>query len=162
MAKYTAKKIRTTPIWYAIVLMIIGALLIVGGSSAAENISKWMVTVIGIVLIVFGVLSAASGLVSTGIVEILFGVLMVVFAWLFYWVAFLFLGICLFAYGIRNLALHSGFILTNIIDLIVGLAIILLSMGFRFQWNAILIEVIYIVAGAMMFIDGIMMLVGKK
>ncbi len=162
MAKYTAKKIRTTPIWYAIVLMIIGALLIVGGSSAAENISKWMVTVIGIVLIVFGVLSAASGLVSIGIVEILFGVLMVVFAWLFYWVAFLFLGTCLFAYGIRNLALHSGFILTNIIDLIVGLAIILLSMGFRFQWNAILIEVIYIVAGAMMFIDGIMMLIGKK
>ncbi len=162
MAKYRARKIRATPIWYAIVLMIIGALLIVGGSTAAENISKWMVTIIGIVLIVFGVLSAAAGLVTTGIVEILFGVLMVVFAWLFYWVAFLFLGICLFAYGIRNLAFHSGFILANIIDLIVGLAIILLSMGFKFQWNAIVVEVIYIIAGAMMFIDGIMMLIGKK
>lgn len=162
MAKYRARKIRTTPIWYAIVLMIIGTLLIVGGSTAAENISKWMVTIIGIVLIVFGVLSAAAGLVTTGIVEILFGVLMVVFAWLFYWVAFLFLGICLFAYGIRNLAFHSGFIIANIIDLIVGLAIILLSMGFKFQWNAIVVEVIYIIAGAMMFIDGIMMLIGKK
>ncbi len=162
MAKYKARKIRTTPLWYAILLMVVGVLLIVGGSTAAQNISQWMVTIIGIVLIVFGVLNAAGGLITTGIIQILFGVLMVVFAWLFYWLAFLFLGICLFAYGIRNLAFHSGFIVANIIDLVVGLAIILLSMGFKFNWNTIVVEVIYIVAGAMMFIDGLLMLIKKN
>lgn len=162
MAKYKAKKIRTTPIWYAIVLMIVGALLIVGGSTAAQNISQWMVTIIGIVLIVFGVLNAAAGFVTTGIIQILFGVLMVVFAWLFYWIAFLFLGICLFAYGIRNLAYHSGWILSNILDLVVGLAIILLSMGFKFQWAAIVVEIIYIVAGVLLFIDGLMILIKRQ
>lgn len=163
MAKYTAKKVGSnTPLWYAIALMLIGALLIVGGSTAAENISKWMITIIGVVLVVFGVLTTLGGFLVTGLVEILFGVLMIVFAWFFYWLAFLFLGISLFAYGVRCIAYHSGWIVTGIIDLIVGLAIILLSFGFRFNWAATVVEIIYIAAGVLMFVDGLLILIKRN
>ncbi len=161
MAKYVAKKVGEAPLWYAIVLMVVGILLIIGGSSAAESISKWMITVIGIVLAVFGILSMLGGLIGTGIVIVAFGALMITFAWLFYWLAFLILGISLLAYGIRGIAYHSGWILTNIVDLIIGVAIISLSLGFRFNWASTIIEIIYIASGALMFVDGLLILVRK-
>lgn len=162
MAKYQAKKIRTTPIWYAILLMVIGVLLIIGGSSAAESITKGIITVAGVFLIVFGVINVIGGGFVMGVIQILFGILIAVFAWFFYWLCFLILGIVLFASGISRLVHHQGWILTNIVNLVVGVAIILLSLGFKFEWAQIAIEIIYITAGVLLLLDGILILVKRE
>ncbi len=161
MAKYKARRIGITPIWYAILMIVVGALLIVGGSTAAQNISSIITMIIGILLIVFGVLNIISGFVTLGVVQLVFGILMVSFAWVFYWIAFLFLGVILLAYGLQGLIRSRGWIITNIIDLIIGVAIILLALGFKFTWAATLVEIIYIVAGALLVIDGILALIRR-
>lgn len=161
MAKYKAKKLGVTPILYSILMIVMGVLLIVGGSSAAANISQIMVTVIGAILIVFGIYNAVIGFIGLGAVQMVFGILMIAFAWYFVWLAFLFLGVILFAYGIQGLVRKDGWFLTNIIDLVIGVAIILLALGFKFSWAATLVEIIYIVAGVMLVIDGILSLIRR-
>lgn len=108
MAKYVARKIRTTPIWYAILLMVIGILLIVGGSGAAESITKGIITAVGVLLAAFGIIRLIAGDFIMGVVLILFGILIAVFAWFFYWLCFLILGVVLFASGVTRLVYHRG------------------------------------------------------
>lgn len=162
MGKNVARKVRMTPIWYAILLMIIGVLLIVGGAGAAQTMTQIVITIIGVFLIVYGIINVLAGLAVLGIIQLVFGILMVCFAWFFYWLGFLVLGIILLANAIDRIAHHQGWLITNIISLIVGAAIILLSLGFKFEWAATLIEVIYIAAGVLLLVDGILMLVARK
>lgn len=161
MGKKVARKVRSTPLWYAIVLIILGALLIIGGAGMAETMSKVVITIMGVVLLAYGIVNTVVGFTFLGIIQILFGILMICFAWFFYWLAFLILGIILFAYAIERIAAHQGWLITNIVSLIVGLAIILLSLGFKFAWAETLIQVIYIVAGILLVIDGILIIVRR-
>lgn len=162
MAKYVARRIRTAPIWYAILLMVIGILLIIGGSGAAESITKGIITVVGVLLAVFGVINAIAGFFVMGVIQILFGILIAVFAWFFYWLCFLILGIVLFASGISRLMRHQGWIVTNIVNLVVGIAIIILSLGFKFEWAQVAVEILYISAGVLLLLDGILILVKRN
>lgn len=162
MGKKVARKVRTTPIWYAILLIILGVLLVIGGAGMAETISKVVITVMGVFLLAYGIINTLAGFTFLGILQIIFGILMICFAWFFYWLAFLVLGVILFAYGISRIAHHQGWLITNIINLIVGLAIILLSMGFKFAWAETVVQIIYIVAGALLIVDGILILVRRS
>ena len=162
MAKYVARRIRTTPNWYAILLMVIGALLIIGGSGAAESITKGIITVVGVLLAAFGIVSLIAGDFIMGVVLILFGILIAVFAWFFYWLCFLILGIVLFASGVTRLVYHRGWIITNIVNLVVGVAIVLLSLGFKLEWAQVAVEALYITAGVLLLLDGILILVKRN
>ena len=162
MAKYVARRIRTTPIWYAVLLMVIGALLIIGGSGAAESITKGIITAVGVLLAAFGVVSLSAGDFIMGVVVILFGILIAVFAWFFYWLCFLILGIVLFASGVTRLVYHRGWIITNIVNLVVGVAIVLLSLGFKLEWAQVAVEALYITAGVLLLLDGILILVKRN
>ena len=162
MAKYVARRIRTTPIWYAILLMVIGALLIIGGSGAAESITKGIITVVGVLLAAFGIVSLIAGDFIMGVVLILFGILIAVFAWFFYWLCFLILGVVLFASGVTRLVYHRGWIITNIVNLVVGVAIVLLSLGFKLEWAQVAVEALYITAGVLLLLDGILILVKRN
>ena len=162
MAKYVARRIRTTPNWYAILLMVIGALLIIGGSGAAESITKGIITVVGVLLAAFGIVSLIAGDFIMGVVLILFGILIAVFAWFFYWLCFLILGIVLFASGVTRLVYHRGWIITNIVNLVVGVAIVLLSLGFKLEWAQVAVEILYIAAGVLLLLDGILILVKRN
>ena len=162
MAKYVARRIRTTPIWYAVLLMVIGALLIIGGSGAAESITKGIITAVGVLLAAFGIVSLIAGDFIMGVVVILFGILIAVFAWFFYWLCFLILGIVLFASGVTRLVYHRGWIITNIVNLVVGVAIVLLSLGFKLEWAQVAVEALYITAGVLLLLDGILILVKRN
>ena len=162
MAKYVARRIRTTPIWYAGRLMVIGALLIIGGSGAAESITKGIITAVGVLLAAFGIVSLITGDFIMGVVLILFGILIAVFAWFFYWLCFLILGIVLFASGVTRLVYHRGWIITNIVNLVVGVAIVLLSLGFKLEWAQVAVEALYITAGVLLLLDGILILVKRN
>lgn len=163
MAKYVARRIRTTPIWYAVLLMVIGILLIVGGSGAAESITKGIITAVGVLLAAFGIVSLLiAGDFNMGVVLILFGILIAVFAWFFYWLCFLILGVVLFASGVTRLVYHRGWIITNIVNLVVGVAIVLLSLGFKLEWAQVAVEALYITAGVLLLLDGILILVKRN
>lgn len=162
MAKYVARRIRTAPIWYAILLMVIGILLIIGGSGAAESITKGIITVVGVLLAAFGIISLLAGGFIMGTILILFGILIAVFAWFFYWLCFLILGVVLFASGVTRLVNHQGWIITHIVNLVVGVAIVLLSLGFKLEWAQIAVEALYISAGVLLLLDGILILVKRN
>lgn len=162
MAKYVARRIRTTPIWYPVLLIVIGALLIIGGSGAAESITKGIITTVGVLLAAFGIIRLIAGDFIMGVVLILFGILIAVFAWFFYWLCFLILGVVLFASGVTRLVYHRGWIITNIVNLVVGVAIVLLSLGFKLEWAQVAVEALYITAGVLLLLDGILILVKRN
>ena len=142
--------------------MVIGALLIIGGSGAAESITKGIITAVGVLLAAFGIVSLIAGNFIMGVVLILFGILIAVFAWFFYWLCFLILGIVLFASGVTRLVYHRGWIITNIVNLVVGVAIVLLSLGFKLEWAQVAVEALYITAGILLLLDGILILVKRN
>ena len=166
MAK--AKKISKAnhSLWLAIVFMIFGVCLMFGGFGAAHNVLGITFTVMGIVLIVLGVLNAVIGMIPFAVAELLLGVLMIVFAWTLTWVAFLVIGVYLFIVGIAGLMNKRGNQLVNIIDFVIGLLLILNAVGYNIHtdmaWVAVALNVVTIVAGALLFVDGLLLLIGSK
>ncbi len=158
MAK--AKKISKAnhSLLLAIVFMIFGVCLMFGGFGAAHNVLGITFTVMGIVLIVLGVLNAVIGMIPFAVAELLLGVLMIVFAWTLTWVAFLVIGA-----GLMN---KRGNQLVNIIDFVIGLLLILNAVGYNIHtdmaWVAVALNVVTIVAGALLFVDGLLLLIGSK
>ena len=164
MAK--AKKISkaNNSLLIAIVFMILGACLMLGGFGAASNMMSIIFTIMGIVLVVLGVLSAVAGIISLAVVELALGVLMIIFAWTLTWVAFLVIGVYLFVVGLTGILGKSANKLVFIIDFIIGLLLILRAFGVHLtgDWVAVALNVITIVAGALLFVDGLLMLIAKK
>ena len=148
----------------AIVFMILGVCLMLGGFGAASNAMNIIFTVMGIVLVALGVLSAVAGLIPLAVIELFLGVLMIIFAWTLTWVAFLVIGIYLFIVGLIGLLKKRGNSLVNIIDFIIGLLLLLRAFGVHLQgdWVGTFLNIITIVAGALLLVDGILMLIGSK
>ena len=91
---------------------------------------------------------------------------MIVFAWTLTWVAFLVIGVYLFIVGIAGLTNKRGNQLVNIIDFVIGLLLILNAVGYNIHtdmaWVAVALNVVTIVAGALLFVDGLLLLIGSK
>lgn len=153
-------KLSNASLLYAILSIVIGVMLLVGGFGAAADIMKWVVLVMGIVLVVFGILALTSGAVTVGVVELVVGILMIVFAWTLVWLAFLILGILLLAAGIQGIT-KKGNIIVTILDIVLGIALICLSLGLNWGWNATVVNVIFYITGALMIVDGILVLIKK-
>ena len=166
MAK--AKKISAnSSLLMAIIFIVLGVMLLIGGVGAATNILMWIVFVMGIVLIVFGVLALLGGLIPVGVVELVVGILMVSFAWTLAWVAILVLGVLLLVAGIQGLG-GKGNALTVVLDIILGIALICFSLGINWgnAWFgdvwATISNILFYVLGALMIVDGVLMLVVSK
>ena len=56
--------------WYAIFSIVIGILLVVGGTGAAANISQIMVTIMGVILLAFGIVNLCFGAIFYGVGEL--------------------------------------------------------------------------------------------
>ena len=64
MAKTTNKNF-----WPAVILIVLGLALALGGIGAAKNIANVLITIIGVILIAYGILSIFSlGLMLLGII----------------------------------------------------------------------------------------------
>ena len=164
MAK--AKKISkaNNSLLVAIVFMILGVCLMLGGFGAASNAMNIIFTVMGIVLVVLGVLSAVAGLIPLAVIELFLGVLMIVFAWTLTWVAFLVIGIYLFVVGLLGMMKKGGNTLASVIDFVIGLLLILRAFGVHLQgdWVGTALNIITIIAGALLLVDGVLMLIHVK
>ena len=155
-----AKK-KTIPsyVLYAILLIVLGILFLVGGAGTAKNLLNIILTVGGVVLVVLGVLNLLAGLLPIGIAYLIFGVLLIAFAWTLAWIAFLAIGVLLLVNGIANLAKRRGWIVNNVIALVVGVLVLLLAFGVNWAWS--FVNIIFYVVGALMIVEGILVLVKK-
>lgn len=155
-----AKK-KTIPsyVLYAILLIVLGILFLVGGAGTAKNLLNIILTVGGVVLVVLGVLNLLAGLLPIGIAYLIFGVLLIAFAWTLAWIAFLAIGVLLLVNGIANLAKHRGWVVNNVIALVVGILVLLLAFGVNWAWS--FVNIIFYVVGALMIVEGILVLVKK-
>ncbi len=156
-----AKK-KTIPsyVLYAILLIVLGILFLVGGAGTAKNLLNIILTVGGVVLVVLGVLNLLAGLLPIGIAYLIFGVLLIAFAWTLAWIAFLAIGVLLLVNGIANLAKRRGWIVNNVIALVVGVLVLLLAFGVNWAWS--FVNIIFYVVGALMIVEGILVLVKKN
>ena len=166
MAK-AKKVISNNNLLLALVFIILGVCLMLGGFGAAQSMSSILFTVMGIVLIVLGVLSAVAGLIPVAVIQLLLGILMVVFAWTLTWIAFLVIGIFLLVTGIQGLGNKRSSKLVSILDFVIGLLLILRAFGYYIPsdwgaWVATLLNVLTIVAGALLAVDGVLILIGRK
>jgi hypothetical protein len=150
------RKISTSVAVYALLLIVFGILFLIGGAGTATHLMEIFVTVMGVALIVWGVLSIAHKDVTAGIIQILVGVLLIVFSWTVIWIAYIALGIGLAIIGVSGIVQKQGRLVTNIVDLIIGIVLILLAFGVQGAWSAA--NVFFYIVGALMIVDGIMVL----
>ena len=156
MAKTTNKNF-----WPAVILIVLGLALALGGIGAAKNIANVLITIIGVILIAYGILSIFSlGLMLLGIIEIAVGVVIIVFSWTILWVALLILGISLIIYVLRGLlGGKKAYFLSSLLQLAAGVLVLLVSFGNHFAWE--FVNVLYIIAGVLMVVDGVLILSNK-
>ena len=147
--------------WYAIFSIVIGILLVVGGTGAAANISQIMVTIMGVILLAFGIMNLCFGAIFYGVGELVLGILMICFAWQFVWAAYLILAIMMLVNGVSGLVDHHTSVIVNILDIIVGLALFITAIGIRTNWANEVTNIFFYVTGALMIVDGILVLVRR-
>ena len=148
-------------LWYAIFSLIVGILLVVGGTGAATNISEIIVTVLGVLLLAFGIVNLCFGAIFYGIGQMVLGILMVCFAGPFVWAAYLILGIMMLVSGISGFVDHHNAVIVNILDIIIGVALFVTAIGIRSSWANNVTDIFFYVTGALMIVDGILILVRR-
>ena len=142
----------------AITMMLIGIALAIGGTGFLTNAFEVIVTIIGVFLIAFGIVCFVSHVFPMGAICLAVGLLIVIFAWTLVWIAFLALGVSLLTLGILGLIRHAGWILVNIIGLVIGVAIVFLSFGIHFAWAKNVMQILSILCGVALFVDGVLLL----
>ena len=146
-------------ILYAILMIVFGIAFVVGGAGTASWVMGAIVTVIGVLVIVSGIFSLMTLQPLTGVVEITIGVVLIVFAWTIGWIAFIILGAALFAYGVLGILKHQGLLFANVFALLIGALVICMAFGVQGAWE--FINIFYYIVGALMIVDGVLMLFRK-
>ncbi len=124
------------------------------------TVLSWLMTVIGALLVVSGVLHMLDKRMTEGVVTAAVGILILLGGWLFVDIILLVLGIALTAKGVLDLARAldvknniSG-IAAAIITMLVGVALIVS------KWA--LLDWLFIILGVVLIVDGVLIALGKK
>ncbi|MDY5440694.1 MAG: DUF308 domain-containing protein [Candidatus Enteromonas sp.] len=142
---------------YAIVMLILGILLIVGGAGFAQNALGILITVLGAVLVVYGILDLVAKNFANGVIYLLFGILLIVFAWTIAWVAFVVLGAVLLLAGIINIVHDKKKnLVKNILSLVLGVLALLLAFGVHGAWA--FVNIIFYILGGLCILEGLVVL----
>lgn len=155
MAKKSTVKLNlsTNALITCAIYAIIGILLIVLKSGSLGI----LMTAVGALLIVLGVLDAVKGDVVKGVIEALIGVAIIVFGWLIAGIVLLVFGVLLIIKGVLDLlkVYKKGFMasLPSIVTIVIG-AILVIS---KFA----LIDLFCIIAGVIFIINAVLTLFGK-
>lgn len=150
-------RLKNQWIWVAIARIVLGLLLLVGGISGAQAFVGTILTVMGVVAIVYGVFTIITlRSLPLAIIEIVLGILLISFAWTIAWIAFLVIGVYLLVSSIYGLAV-SHVVIPNIIGILAGVMIVLIGCGVNWAWS--FGNVFFYVGGALMIVSGICMLI---
>lgn len=152
------KKLSTS-----IILVIIGVLCII----FKQELVKYLISGMGILTIVSGVIDISKNKTTNGIIQILIGILMISFSWLILEVCLLLIGISLLAYAIRKLSFAIK--LTEHVDstykkvqlvafplLTVILGILLIISRWAF------VNTLFIIIGIILILNGLSIAINKE
>ncbi|MBR3803960.1 MAG: DUF308 domain-containing protein [Clostridia bacterium] len=132
---------------------IIGVLLIVLKSGSLGI----LMTAVGALLIVLGVLDAVKGDVVKGVIEALIGVAIIVFGWLIAGIVLLVFGVLLIIKGVLDLlkVYKKGFMasLSSIVTIVIGVILVISKFA--------LIDLFCIIAGVIFIINAVLTLFGN-
>lgn len=156
-SKNSSKKDNIT-LFTAIFMIVMGIGLAIGGAGFAGRVISILLTVLGVLIIVFGVLNVLGANVVYGIGEIVIGIIVIVFGWTLLWVALIVIAVLMILLGLQGL-INKAPILSTIGQILAGVLILLLAFGNNFAWS--FVNVLYIVAGVVMAIDGLLLLLKK-
>ena len=152
------KKLSTS-----IILVIIGVLCII----FKQELVKYLISGMGILTIVSGVIDISKNKTTNGIIQILIGILLISFSWLILEVCLLLIGISLLAYAIRKLSFAIK--LTEHVDstykkvqlvafplltLILGILLIISRWAF--------VNTLFIIIGIILILNGLSIAINKE
>ncbi len=154
MAKKKSRKSNGKLINAALYILI-GVLLCVFRASVLD----WLMTAVGALLIVFGILKCLDNALFEGLVMAGFGVVVIWGGWMFLDLVLLILGVGLTIKGLLDLFQYAKrnngvAVVASLFTLVVGLALILA------KW--IMLDWLFIAMGIILILDGLMMAVGKN
>lgn len=158
----SVKKITFTTsssILYAVMMIVFGVLLIVGGVNTADLLLKILVTVSGALVLGLGAFCLFNRSYFLGVTYLVIGILLIVLAWTMMWIAYLAAGIGLMIVATLGLIRRTGWVWSNVMNLVTGLFLVLLSLGVNFAWS--FANILFIVIGAFLIVDGIVMLIKR-
>ena len=152
-----AKKKSSSNFTSAIIYIVIGALFCIFKAGVLD----WIMTVAGVLFIVFGVLDLVKNSTTTGIINVAIGVIILLGGWFFLEVVLLVFGILLTVKGVIALvnalkALNKSFIEILFAALTVAVGLMLIAS----KWA--LIDWFFIAVGVIFIVDGVLALLGKK
>ena len=149
---------RGSSMIYAIMLIVIGILLALGGVGTAANLLKIALVVIGVIFIAYGIVAILAGALPFGIIEAVLGIIIIIFDVKILWIAYIVLAIVMILSGISNLTKKLP-VLPSLLQIGEGVLILLLAFGNRFAWS--FVNVVYIVIGVIMIINGVLLIIEK-
>ena len=137
-------------LWNALLHIAIGALLV----AFKDQIVNWILTAVGAVFIINGIVQVANKKIAPGVVYIAVGVAIIVFGWTLVWLAMVVFGVLLIISGITDYS-KSGKSKVDLAKLIVSLVVggLLIFSGFEtISWLFIIIGVALILEGVLQII----------
>lgn len=131
----------------ALIFILIGVLFVI----YKGTILNWIMTALGIVLIVLGAIDLSKRRTVNGVVELVLGILLIVAGWAFVAVAMICMGAILIIKGVSDLLLSSKVksvfgIIFSLLTIAIGVCLIV-SYWVAIDWLFIAIGVVLIVDG---------------
>ena len=139
----------------AILYVAVGALFCI----FKGQILGWIMTIIGVLYVVQGVIDIVNKDLTKGIINCGIGALILLFGWLFLTVACIILGVLIVIKGVKELLEVLKAKKKNIFDLIAPIVTIVIGailIACKF------IDWLFIVVGVIFIINGVLELLGKK
>ena len=134
----------------ALLHIVVGALLV----AFKDSIVNWILTAVGAVFIINGIIQVANKKIAPGVVYIAIGVVVIVFGWTLVWIAMLVFGVMLILSAISDYS-KSKKDKVDLVKLLVSLIVggLLIFCGFEtIHW-------LFIVIGVALILEGILQII---
>ena len=122
-------------------------------------IINWLMTIIGVILIIDGILSILANIKEVGIIKIIVGVVLIVMGWVVGVAILYVLSVLFILYGILNLYNLIKAKVTSILLYVMPIMQLVIGVALLFNMGRT-VNVIFIIIGICLIIDGIIELVG--
>lgn len=153
-------KAKNNKMIQAIAYIAIGVLFCI----LQAGLLKWLITAVGVVLVVMGVFDAISKNYTSAVIKIVVGVLIALFAIIldeFVGIILMILGIVVIINGAKQLLDAIKPKNKNVKDLIIPIVTIVFG-ALLIASNWALVDWLFIIIGVLVALEGVLMLLGKK
>ncbi|MBQ3041296.1 MAG: DUF308 domain-containing protein [Clostridia bacterium] len=147
------KKIGNNELFSSILYIVVGVLLAIFQSETL----KWVMIAVGVLFIVTGVLELVKKNWAGGAISLVIGIALVALCWAVLWLALIILGVLIAVKGVIALidVIKRG--MKNALELVFPILAIIVGIGIAFGPLA---NIIILIAGILLAINGIIGLVG--